>query len=293
MCWLKKNHLKPLYCTWTCVLASSLHVHTKSLKPHIRAHLQPVCLQPINLTAAFVHVLGREKNDLFTLLCVVFPFPPAHSLQPRFLSPDWQRVTLPWQPTFGGLLPCPSFYFFPTARAWRTTFRQNLFLDTTETNIAAVERNGTVQLSDETKPMKNMVECFNTCLASGVKREHQYAHVNSVRLLIPGVPEQRNGKEVNKGDHELLERSRCLFLQCPRLFLSMWLRKELSFWLLVTETTAETHAESISTTSGCPGEAERTIYVHGKEARKARRALKEVVRKCSQEGAHTFKELLG
>lgn len=55
---------------------------------------------------------GKRKNDLFTPLCVVFPFPPAHSLQPRFLSPDWQRVTLPWQPTFGGLLPCPIFFFF-------------------------------------------------------------------------------------------------------------------------------------------------------------------------------------
>lgn len=113
-------------------------------------------------------------------------------------------------------------------------------------------------------------------------------------LPIPGVHRRKKQQqEVHKAEQVRLERTRCLFLQRPWLFLPIWPGKVFWFWQLVKETTAETHAESLHTTSGCPEEAKKTIDVHGKEVKKALQALKEVVRKHSQEGAHTFKELLG
>lgn len=80
----------------------------KRVKPHIHTHSQYACLQPVDLAAAFVHVLRRKKMTFLVHSIVCCLSISSGPLAPTaFLSPHWQRVTLPWQPTFGGMLACP------------------------------------------------------------------------------------------------------------------------------------------------------------------------------------------
>lgn len=110
----------------------------------MQTHSRPSACGPSTSQQLFSMCWGR-KERLFMLapLCVAFPFPPAHSLPPRFLSPDSQRVTLPWQPAFwrysgSPVRRCDSF----TARVRRTMFRQSLLLSRTFANFPAADRNG-------------------------------------------------------------------------------------------------------------------------------------------------------
>lgn len=138
---------------WWFKLASSMHapvcktgpVHTKVWNlTSVSTRSSSACNRSTSQQLFFT--CWEDKKRLFfnTLLCVAFPFPPAHRLQPGFLSPDWQRVTLPWQRTFRGMLADLK------GRDAHCSGR-NLFLHRNQPNTDTVEQNISVQLSRKTR----------------------------------------------------------------------------------------------------------------------------------------------
>lgn len=160
----------------------------KALKHHIRAHSQPVCLPPVDLTAPFVHVLERKKKDFSCSLHCVLPF---YFLRPTRSNRAFCHPTGSVWHCHGNphLEVCRRARFLHSEGVTHNVQAESLLGQNVDKHVyCGAEQHSPVQWRG--KKMKNTVECFKMCWQVVWKgqmlvkkkhmRENQYPHVNSV-----------------------------------------------------------------------------------------------------------------